>query len=111
VARVVAWGTGAAAGACCELLLLLSFGTTLLLCVGALPCEIVCVAAAVVVGCCGTPWYATSPYVAPKANVVSAASARVIRVRRFIPLLVLIGCLLQPNTTLYQATGGMLRGD
>jgi len=111
---VRAWTTGGAA-ALWELLLLLLFGATLapLLCDGlvALLCEIVCVAAAVVVACCGIPWYATSPYVAPKASVASAVSARVIRVRRFIPFLALIDPLLSRSSASNQANDEMLRGD
>jgi hypothetical protein len=68
--------------------------------------------AAVVADCGGTPCCATSPYVTPKANVVSAASASVIRVLRFIPLFVLIALLLSSRSNAsHQANGGMLRGD
>ena len=104
------WTTGGAV-ARRELLLLLG-ATVLLLCAGALlPCEMLWLAAAVVEDCWGTPWYATSPYVAPNAAVVSAARARVMRVRRLIPCLVLIGLLLWRSNALNQASGGMLRRD
>ena len=105
------WTTGGAA-ARRELLLLLGATLLRLLCVGVLLlCEMLWLAAAVVEDCWGTPWYATSPYAAPNAAVVSAARARVMRVRRFIPCLVLIGLLLWRSNALNQASGGMLRGD
>jgi hypothetical protein len=87
------WTTGGAA-ARCERPLLLG-ATLLLLWAGALLlCETLWLATAVVAAVCGTPCCATSPYVTPKANVVSAASASVIRVLRFIPLFVFMARLL-----------------